>query len=376
MKPFDAVVAGHICLDMILQIPAGDLRSLTIPGKLVEIGPANFCTGGAVSNTGRTLHRLGINTRLMGKVGSDQFGDIILDLLRRDSPEMTVDMIVAPGETSSYTIVISPPGMDRTFLHCGGANHTFGPEDVPYERLKQAHLFHFGYPPLMKRFYANDGAELIELFCRVRKLGLLTSLDMALPDPKSSGGHVNWPLLLQRTLPYVDLFLPSLDELLFMVRRGVDPHDSLISEVAVEMHDLGARVVVLKLGDRGLYLRTGPDGLPGSDDPGWKNRELWSPCFVPEPLVGTTGAGDATIAGFLAAVLRGLPVEQAITAAVAVGACNVEASDALSGVRSWEATQTRIQAGWRRAPLQIDAPGWVWMAEYGLWAGPDDHRVG
>jgi sugar/nucleoside kinase (ribokinase family) len=98
----------------------------------------------------------------------------------------------------------------------------------------------------------------------------------------------------------------------------------------------------------------------------WANREIWAPCFQVD-VVGTTGAGDATIAGFLSGLLRGMSIEQCITAALAVGACNVEAADALSGVRTWEATQDRIQAGWERHALQLDAPGWVWDEQHHIW---------
>ena len=74
--------------------------------------------------------------------------------------------------------------------------------------------------------------------------------------------------------------------------------------------------------------------------------------------VGTTGAGDSTIAGFLSALLRDMAPHQALTAAVAVGACNVEAADALSGIRPWEETLRRVAGGWARHPLTLDAPGW------------------
>jgi sugar/nucleoside kinase (ribokinase family) len=172
------------------------------------------------------------------------------------------------------------------------------------------------------------------------------------------------------------VFLPSLDELLFMLRRDVpfpvQDRDTLISEIAAEVLDMGACVVVLKLGERGLYLRTGSRGAPHTEDTDWRSRELWASCFQPEPLVGTTGAGDVTIAGFLAAILRGQAVEAALTSAVAVGACNVEAADALSGVRSWEATQARIRAGWSRTPVEIDAPGWTWDDTHQVWRGPHD----
>ncbi len=376
MQREGAVVAGHICLDIIPHMRPIDIQASLKPGALIEIGAAVLSTGGPVSNTGRNLHTLGIKTWLMGKVGDDAFGHIILDLIRAQDPDLACGMIVVPGEVSSYSLVISPQGMDRAFLHCAGANHTFSADDVDYEILRQARLFHFGYPPVMERMYANDGEQLEIMFRRAKETGVITSLDMSMPDPHGPSGRVNWQKVLTRTLPYVDVFLPSLDELLVLLRREPPappaPLDAIVSEVAEEMLALGTGIVVLKMGQRGLYLRIGEKGVAELPGPGWRNRELWAPCFVPEPLVGTTGAGDATIAGFLAGVLRGQTVEAALTSAVAVGACNVEAADALSGVRSWEATQARIAAGWARQSLTVDAPGWGWDNEHGLWVGPGD----
>jgi sugar/nucleoside kinase (ribokinase family) len=341
-----------------------------VPGGLAEIGPALLATGGTPSNTGRTLYRLGFRTCLIGKVGDDPFGKIILDLLREDDPALADHIVVAPGETSSYTIVISPPGTDRFFMHNAGANHTFGADEVPCDLLGEARLFHYGYPPYMKRMYSNDGAELVEMYRQAKTSGVITSLDMALPDPNGPSGQVNWRCVLKRCLPYVDIFLPSLDEAMFMLWPNQKPSDSLISDIGAELLEMGARIVVLKLGSRGLYLRTGPEGAPFLESSDWSNRELWAPCFRPEPLIGTTGSGDATIAGFLAGILRGQSVESALTSAVAVGACNVEAADALSGIRSWEATQARIASGWARSPVKINARGWAWDAACQLWIGP------
>lgn len=374
MSRVDAVVAGHVCLDIIPQLAPGDLSELIAPGKVAEIGPVTLETGGVVSNTGRALHRLGISTRLMGKVGDDPFGRIILDLFRADDPALVEDMIIAPGEASSYTIVLSPPGTDRFFMHCGGANHSFSADDVPYDRLKDARLFHFGYPPYMRRMYEQGGEQLVRMYRDAKQAGVVTSLDLALPDPQGPSGQVDWADVLARTLPYVDLFLPSLDELAFMLRPGRSPDtldDAALAALADDVLALGAGVVVIKLGERGLYVRTG-EHLPVAPDPGWSARELWAPIFQAEPLVGTTGAGDTTIAGFLAGFLRGQPLEAALTSAVAVGACNVEAADALSGVRSWDATQARIAAGWARGPLTISAPGWRWDERQGVWHGPRD----
>ena len=322
MKPAQVVVAGHICLDIIPKFE----RPVTLePGKLFKIGPPVMATGGAVSNTGIALHRLGVRTRLMGKVGDDLFGRAILDVVRPIDPE---GMIIAPGMASSYTVVISPPGVDRTFLHCTGANDTFVADDVDYDRLAGARLFHFGYPTLMRSIYADGGQQMETIFRRVKQRGLITSLDMSYPDPQSEAGKVDWPAWLQRVLPHVDVYLPSLDETQFML--GKKP----ANELARQLHDWGAGIVGLKLGSDGLFCL-------------WNDREYHAPCFAVN-VVGTTGSGDCTIAGFLAGLLRGLPAEDVMCAAVAVGACCCEAADATSGVRPWDEVQRRIQAGWKR----------------------------
>jgi len=389
-QSFSAVVAGHICLDIIPEIAAtGHERFLARlqPGRLVEIGPAAFSTGGPVSNTGLALHKLGVPTRLMGKVGADRFGEILRDIVSGYSPELARGMIVDGASSTSYSLIFSPPGVDRIFLHSPGANHTFCAADVDFNLVAQTNVFHFGYPPVMRRMYENGGREMAEMFARVKAGGVLTSLDMAFPDPAFPAGKADWHAIFEAVLPSVDIFLPSIEELLFCLIRPL--HDrmagrdgkilqritpALLHEVSAALIGMGVKIVVLKLGDRGLYVRTaGADAIRslghGIDGEAWGGRELWAPCFQVE-VVGTTGAGDATIAGFLAAMLRGLPPADAATMAVAVGACNVEAADALSGLRSWDVTRARVTGGWPHHALALTAPGWQWDLVHQLWIGP------
>ena len=392
----DVVVAGHICLDIIPTFEArgGAAGALLTPGKLVNVGAAITATGGAVSNTGLALHRLGVPTRLMGKVGADLFGRAVLDILRGYDPALAQGMVTTRGEQSSYTVVISPPGVDRYFLHCPGANDTFGAEDVNDAQVAHARLFHFGYPPIMRRMYADGGRELASIFERVRAHGVTTSLDMALPDPDSEAGRADWPTLLTRVLPFVDVFLPSLEETLFMLHRNrfeemersagsaglmsqVD--GALLHDLSGRLLEMGAAIAVLKLGHQGLYLRTTDDadrlatagkGVPEPLSP-WQGRELLAPCFRVR-VVGTTGSGDCTIAGFLTGLLKGLSPGATMTDAVGVGACNVEQADATSGVPSWPAVQDRIRAGWARLPVTLPLPGWEWDGDQEIWRGPND----
>ena len=93
------IVTGHICLDIIPDFHhiKGDFKTILTPGKLFHIGPVTVSTGGPVSNTGLALHRLGIPTQLMGKVGDDDFGEVILKHLKSYDPTLAAGMIVAKG---------------------------------------------------------------------------------------------------------------------------------------------------------------------------------------------------------------------------------------------------------------------------------------
>lgn len=392
-SPKSAVVAGHICLDIIPSfndLPAGQFLSLLQPGKMITAGPATLATGGAVSNTGLSLYRLGVPTQLIAKIGNDPFAEAVRRIVSSYDPQLTHGMVVDEQAGTSYTVILSPPGLDRMFLHYIGPNQTFSLEDIDYQLLQKVALFHFGYPPVMREFYKEDGAGLAEMLRRAKAAGVTTSIDLTFPDPLTESGRVDWKPIFAASLPYTDIFAPSVGELLFLLRRPTFERLSacgellrqittdLLADVADELLALGARIVMLKLGDCGAYLRTaGQAALAdlGGARPGdlqdWANREFLAPCFHVN-VVGTTGSGDATIAGLLSALLRDLSAEQSLTIAVAVGACNVEAADALSGVPTWPVLMKRLETGWERLPTRIPTTGWKWQPEPGLWTSPRD----
>jgi sugar/nucleoside kinase (ribokinase family) len=389
------IAAGHCCLDI---FPAfADSDGALVPGKLIDVGPAVLAPGGSVSNVGLALHRLGASVRLLGKIGDDQFGHILLDHYTRADPALVESMQIAKGETTSYSIVISQPGHDRIFLHCPGANHTLSAAEITGQDLAGAAIFHFGYPPLMRRMYENEGNELAEILFAAKQQGIFTSLDMARPDPQSQAGQVDWQEILRRSLPFVDAFLPSLDELLYMLDRQRYEHlrrdcgdDRLADGIdGAELENLvdrlfsyGAAMVAVKLGDQGLYLGTTADasrweelasGIPALAAAEWLGRSVVIPCFEVE-AVGTTGSGDATVAGFLMGLLEYGTLFQTLEAAVAVGACSVERVDATSGIPAWEDVQQRLTAGWAHSPVRVALPDWAFMPESGTWHGPRDSR--
>ncbi len=376
----DAVVAGHICLDIIPELH-GPLPDR--PGVLVETGPATLSMGGAVGNTGLALHLIGLSTALMGKIGDDALGRTLRGVIDSYGAHLSRHMIVSSDDSSSYTVVLSPPDTDRSFLHNPGPNDTFDSTDIPYEVVAQARLFHFGYPVLMRRFYESDTDQLPRMFRQVKESGLTTSLDTGCPDT-SAVGHIDWVEILKNTLPYVDIFLPSEDELRYMLNRsafdaGTPITNEEIVRLAEESIRMGAKIVGIKCGERGLYIRTASARrfedfgrcLPADLGP-WANRELWSVCFEPSVFAGTTGTGDATIAGFLAALLYGCSLGDAATFACAVGASCVEAPNATGGIQSWESTWKRLTRGWNRNGYPLDEDGWSHDIATGLWTGPRD----
>jgi sugar/nucleoside kinase (ribokinase family) len=390
-EPLSAVVAGHICLDILPdfeRLGNRDLQSVLKPGSLIQIGAAQFSSGGPVSNTGLALNRLGIPVRLIAKIGDDPPGAILRALVEKNGRGLAGGLSVDPQSDTSYSIIISTRATDRIFLHCTGANDTFGPEDVDFSAVENADLFHFGYPPALRRMYQDGGRDFARIMRSAKEAGATTSLDMSLPDPHAESGAADWRPIYKAVLPFVDIFLPSLDELLFTLRRETFERmasrgeilgrltPQLLEDLSGELMDLGVKIVVIKMGDRGVYLRTASAEALASmgrarpvPAEAWALRERWIPCFK-VGVVGTTGSGDSTIAGFLAGLLRRVPVEEALTMAVAVGACNVEAADSLGGLRTWEETRERVRAGWEQLPLSFSAPGWTWDDSLRMWTGP------
>ena len=368
-----AICAGHVCLDITPSIPDTGARRIEDwlrPGKLVDIGAAVVSPGGSVTNTGLCMKKLGVDVSLMGKVGNDALGGLLASLFAQYGVEDS--LIHQDGVTTSYTVILAIPGLDRVFLHHSGANHAFFAGDIPWDEAEGAALVHFGYPTVMRSMYENDGEELLTLMRRVHEAGAATSLDMSAIDPDSEAGRVDWKRLLMRVLPHVDFFEPSIEELCFMLdpetlagwqRRaaGGDVCEVLrlqedIVPLAERCMDLGPKVLLLKCGALGLYFQSaGTDtlrGIPprlGLDADVWGCRSFFEASYIPDCVVSGTGAGDTSIGAFLTGVLNGNAPEWAVKLAAAAGACCVSRADSLSGIPSLPELEARIRNGWKKS---------------------------
>lgn len=372
------IVAGHICLDISPVFPEtcrGSIQQLFIPGKLINVENAQIHIGGAVGNTGLAMAFFGSNVRLMGKVGQDEFGEIASQIVK--SHGVSTGLIISQTSHTSYSIVLAIPGQDRIFLHDPGANDTFEYSDLDMNEIRDASLFHFGYPPLMKHLYMDNGRELTKIFRDVSNYGVVTSLDMAALDAKSPASLVDWQTILSNTLPFVDIFMPSIEELLFLLEKdkflkllrianGKDLTTVIdlqqdVKPLADKALQMGAKIIVIKCGEPGIYYKTADSEKMatfecklGFSFAGWANREGFETSYLPEHVVSTTGAGDVTIAAFLHSLLSEDPLDTCLKYATAAGACCVEAYDSLSGLISLQAIQKKIDRGWAKIATSKD----------------------
>ncbi len=366
------IAAGHICLDITPVFPdnkTGKINDILSPGKLIQMGSADVHTGGSVANTGLGMKLLGADVELMGKIGNDAFGNMILTILRKYGADE--HMIIADDATTSYSVVLAIPGIDRIFLHHPGANDTFSASDISHKQLSAASLLHFGYPPLMRSIYKNAGEELLNIMKTAKSLGVATSLDMAMVDAATDAGQSDWKLILEKVLPYVDFFVPSVEELCFMIdkpkfeelqkrAKGGDITDVLDIEKDVRpladwCISKGARVMLIKCGTPGIYYRTSDSAALESIGAKaelnilkWADKEGFEKSYVPDRVLSGTGAGDTSIAAFLTSMLEGCTIEECVQLAAATGASCVSAYDALSGLKPLDELRSKIAAGWKK----------------------------
>jgi sugar/nucleoside kinase (ribokinase family) len=359
---------------------------------LVNVENAKISTGGPVSNTGINLKVLDNKVCFCASTGDDLLGQLTIDILKESGNADGIKIL--PGKASSYTVVVAPPGIDRIFLHNPGTNNYFGPENLDPKLIRQCRHFHLGYPPLMDRMFANNGKELAEIFKIAKEAGATTSCDMTLPDPSSLSGKAPWRKILENILPFIDMHLPSIEETFYMLypeeflkmkaeHNNADLIDYITPEkysaIADEILSMGAKMVTLKSGHRGFYIKTasndtfkGLGAAKPADLDNWAQRELWSPAYVVEDFGSATGSGDSSIAGLLTGFLKGLTIEESLKYATCLGYQNVCVLDAVSGIKDWKTTTDMINADMPMLGVGLDNSDWSFSDGHKIWIGPVD----
>ncbi|MCE5345339.1 MAG: carbohydrate kinase family protein [Bacteroidales bacterium] len=369
MEKYDAVIAGYTCVDMIPDFKnIGSLDSLSDllkPGKLIEIGDLHFVLGGVVPNTGLAMKKFNKRVFLNGLIGDDFIGKIAKEWLGNYGVSEGVTTTKEAG--SAFSIVIAPPGVDRIFLESPGCNQIFDSSYINFDVIAQSRLFHFGYPPLLKQFFLNGGSQLSQMFSKVQQMNVLTSLDFSLPDPESESGKVNWPEIMQKTLPFIDIFVPSLEEVFQIMQPG--EYDQILSspvstdiidqvlvnsirKIGKQIIDCGVKILLIKAGTRGAYLLTG-DVSSISERLGfdlqkknWNCREFWCNAYPADNLkiVNASGAGDTAIAAFLSTILDGESPDLALKYAALAGRNSLYCHNIYRDLSDWQTMAKEIKS--------------------------------
>ncbi|RLM10584.1 kinase [Gibbsiella quercinecans] len=303
-SPFDAVFVGLTILDIagrpVSGIPAGGGVQFI---EQIRLNPAGTAAGAVINAA-----KLGINTAAVACLGYDEKADFILSSYCRLGIDCSLIQQTANKETSATLLPIRPNG-ERPALHCRGASDELFVADDQFEQVLNCRFLHHGGTGLLA---AMDQGQSARLLAAAKRRGVVTSFDLIAPNSETLA-------LLRPLLPHVDYFMPSLEEAAFL--SGLqDP-----AQIAAFFFALGVGNCVFKDGPHGSWLFTREKA---QHIPAWQVTAL-----------DTTGYGDSYCGGFIAALARGLAVEQACRVASAVAALVATGLGSDAGVVDWEHTQ-------------------------------------
>jgi ribokinase len=255
---------------------------------------------------------MGGNVRLIGNVGNDDLGSFLLHQVAKSGADTSlVSSVDQP--TGAATILVLPDG-ENSIVVSPGANSSLTPDSVA-ERLQGITSNDF----LMCQL--ETPVDTVAAALQIAKnAGATTILD---PVP---AGQFTTDLL-----EFVDYLTPNETEASTILNTSIAPgsNESVLREIAKELHNHGAHCVILTLGSSGCYY----------DDQGTSG-------IVPgifADTIDTTGAGD-TFAGALAvALINKEPLPQALLTANAAAALSITKSGAQSSMPSLDDVQKLLE---------------------------------
>jgi ribokinase len=280
------VVIGSLSQDLVVKAPRRPARGETIRGT--DFG---MFVGGKGNNQALAAARAGASVSMVGRVGSDQFGETIISTLLATGVD-AAHVMRDPEAGSGIAIIIVGGDGDNCIVIAQQANLKLSARDV--ERagplLESARIVLLQMEvPLETNIAAAKAAK---------QAGVPVALN---PAPAPEDGR-----LPEELLRNLDIITPNQTEAALLTGLA-SVHRANAVEAARALHALGPRTVILTLGEQGaLVLEEG--------------RE---PEFVqsfPVTAVDTTAAGDAFCGAFAAAFSSGVPLRQAVRFGCAAGA--------------------------------------------------------
>lgn len=233
--------------------------------------------GGAPWNVARALSRLGVGCAFAGSVSMDSLGDEIVV----QSEAAALDMRFIQRVDRTPLVAIVPSSSPPQYFFAGDADLFFDPDLMPEGWINQAELCHFSCISLARQPLAD---RLVKIAQQAKEAGKRISYDP------------NWRNLMdshyrEHTFPTMTTLADMIklsDEDLRHIYPGLTEHQAMdeLRALNPQAHILFTR------GAHGMTLHT-PDS------------QLEQPAIAVK-VQDTVGAGDACMAGWLAADLLGI----------------------------------------------------------------------
>lgn len=295
--------------------------SSTSSGPVMRGHGFSVSTAGSESNVAIGLSRLGIPALWIGSVGDDGLGDMVLRELRAEG--VRIDAVRPPG-TATAVIVKERLTEDRwriSYNRRGSAGSMLDPDRITPASLEGARVLHVSGISLgLGAIPAQAVQRAIEL---AREAGIAVSFD------------VNYRSALWSTADAAAAILPLLRDVDILFASNSEAEMLVGEQDAAGLLDAltaaGPREVIITRGADGAVARQGDETL-----------EQRARCVR---VIDPVGAGDAFVAGYLAARLRGHGLGPRLALGADMGAY------AVSTVGDWEGLPTD------RILRDLDHPG-------------------
>ncbi|MFC0272827.1 ribokinase [Metabacillus herbersteinensis] len=290
----DITVVGSINIDIVVQTDLYPQRGETIFGKQM-----NLLSGGKGANQATSCARLGKSVYMIGSVGEDTYGDILLDALKENKVNTTFIKRVQNSATGCAIITIDSTA-ENTMLVVKGANDELTKSDI-----KQAFSQIEDSKVLLVQMEIPEEVVL-ESMIEARSKGMFIILD---PAPAEG--------ITVRALEYADLIVPNRQETKQLT--GIDVTDVDSAYKAAKYFELiGVENSIIKMAEKGSLVYTNG------------NSEFIEPINV--RAIDTVGAGDSYAGAIACALADGQDLVSAAKFATIVGALKVTKLGAQAGI--------------------------------------------
>jgi len=264
--------------------------------------------GGDTSNFAISAARQGAAAGYLSAVGDDAFGRMLRELWEREGVDHRGVYTDPDAFTGIYFVTHSAAGHEFSFMRAGSAASRMSPARLPKESIESAKILHLSGISLAISASACDTAYAAMDIARAA--GVRVSFDTNLRRKL-------WPLARARAvmtdvMRHCDICLPSHDDLAAIT--GLTDPDALVDHCL----SLGAKIVALKLGERGALIADG----------GQRHRLPPHPCRA----VDATGAGDTFGGAFVARLIAGDDILAAGRYAVVAAALSTEGYGAVDPI--------------------------------------------